>query len=161
MPAIVAGCSDPEPTPKIPDPTPTSSTPSPTDSETPDEETAEEFVRRWVDVNTKMQATGDASEYVALSSKCKPCRATADRVESIYADGGFVETQGWLVDRVIDRTGGGGSPVLDLEITSTPTKYRETAEGPTKELDGGQIVMRVRLNRGAPWQVVALTQVAS
>jgi hypothetical protein len=161
-PLLLAGCSgDPEPTPNIPDPTSSSPTPSPTDSETPEVESAEEFIRRWVDVNTAMQATGDVGEYVALSRRCKPCKQTAERVEAIYANGGFIETEGWLIDRVIDRTGSGDSPVLDLRITSTPTKYRESADAPTESFEGGRIVMRVRLNDGEPWQVIQLTQVAS
>ena len=49
-PLLLAGCTgDPEPTPKIPDPTSSSPTPSPTDSETPEAESAEEFIRRWAD----------------------------------------------------------------------------------------------------------------
>ncbi len=59
-PLLLAGCTgDPEPTPKIPDPTTSSSTPSPTDSETPEAESAEDFIRRWTDELQKMQATGD------------------------------------------------------------------------------------------------------
>jgi hypothetical protein len=160
-PLLLAGCSDPEPI--LPDPpttSPSPTTPSPTASETPEQESAEDFIRRWVQANTDMQATGDVTDYVALSRRCKPCNETAERVESIYAAGGFIETKGWQINRVIDRTGG-GPPVMDLRITSAPTKYKESANAETQSFDGGRIVMRVRLNATAPWQVVQLTQVAS
>ncbi len=47
-PLLLAGCTgDPEPTPNIPDPTPSSSSPTATESETPEAESAEDFIRRW------------------------------------------------------------------------------------------------------------------
>lgn len=161
VPLLLAGCSEEEPTPKMPDPTTSSSTPTPAESATPEAESPEDFIRRWVEANTEMQNTGDVAPYVALSRRCKPCNATADRVKEIYARGGFVETRGWIVKRVIDRTGSTGAPVLDLRVSSSPTKFQESAGSQTQSLEGGAIVMRVRLTRGEPWEVVNLTQVAS
>lgn len=163
-PLLLAGCSDggePEadPTPKMPE---TSSTlPSPSETETVEEESPEEFIRRWVEVNTEMQNTGDASEYVALSRGCDTCVRTAKRIEMIYRNGGSVETDGWIIKRIIDRTNGGSRPVLDLKISSSPTRYQESAGAEMQRLDGGDIVMRVRLNGAQPWEVVELTQVPS
>lgn len=162
VPVLLAGCSDdPERTPKMPDPTSSSPTPSPTESEEPEAESPEEFIRRWVEANTRMQNSGEVEEYSALSSKCRPCLQTARRVEQIYANGGFVKTGGWIVGKVIDRSGATGNPVLDLEIESSPTTFRERAGVDTQKLPGGDIVMRVRLSSSAPWQVVRLTQVPS
>ena len=162
VPLLLAGCSDEaQPTPKMPDPTTSSSTPSPTESETAQAESAEDFIRRWVDVNTKMQNTGDIEEYAELSSKCRPCRQTADRIQAIYANGGYVRTEGWRVQKVIDRSGATGGPIFDLQIESSPTTYKERADSPAKTLSGGAIVMRVRLSKAEPWQVVRLTQVPS
>jgi hypothetical protein len=162
VPLLLGGCSDePEPTPKIPDPTTSSPSPTSTESETPEAESAEDFIRRWVEANTVMQNTGDVAEYVALSRRCEPCNQTADRIKDIYANGGFVKTDGWSVGRVDDRTGAAGTPVLDLHISSAPTTFRESADAEKQVLEGGDIVMRVRLTRRAPWQVVELTQVAS
>ena len=48
VPLVLAGCSDePEPTPQMPEPTTSSPTPTATESETPEAESAEEFIRRW------------------------------------------------------------------------------------------------------------------
>lgn len=162
VPVLLAGCSDdPEPTPKIPEPT--SSSPSPTEpaSEEPEAESPEEFIRRWVEANTRMQNSGEIDEYSTLSSQCRPCLKTAQRIEQIYANGGFVKTDGWIVGKVIDRSGATGNPVLDLEIESSPTTFKERADAETQRLPGGDIVMRVRLTPTDPWQVVRLTQVPS
>lgn len=161
VPLLLAGCSDdPEPQPKMPDP-PTSSSPSPTASETVEEESAEEFIRRWIEVNTQMQNTGQVEEYTELSRRCEPCIQTADRIARIYRDGGFVRTEGWILTDVVDRSGGSGAPVLDLRIKSSPTEFKESADAEMESLTGGDIVMRVRLSRSAPWQVTELTQVPS
>lgn len=162
VPVLLAGCSDdPEPTPKMPEPTSSSPTPTPTEAEEPEAESPEEFIRRWVEVNTRMQNSGEVEEYAELSSKCRPCLQTAKRVEQIYADGGFVKTEGWILGNVVDRSGASGNPVLDLEIESSPTTFKERAKAETQKLPGGDIVMRVRLTPTAPWQVVRLTQVPS
>lgn len=162
VPLLLAGCTDePEPTPKMPDPTTSSSTPTPTETETPEAESAEDFIRRWVAVNTDMQNTGDVDEYLALSRQCEPCLQTAERIRQMYANGGFVRTEGWMVRRIIDRSGATGGPVLDLRIESSPTEFKERAGAKTESLPGGDIVMRVRLSRDAPWHVVRLTQVPS
>lgn len=161
-PVLLAGCSDEaEPTPKLPDPPSSSASPTPDETETPEAESPKDFIRRWVEVNTQMQNTGEVAEYVELSSKCEPCRQTAERIERIYSDGGYVRTEGWVIRKVIDRSGAGGGPVLDLQIESSPTEYKERASGEVKSLSGGDIVMRVRLSRAAPWRVVRLTQVPS
>ena len=160
VPLLLAGCSDdPEPTPKMPDPT--TSTPTPTPTETTEAESAEEFIRRWVEVNTAMQNTGDVEQYAKLSAKCRPCIQTAERIERIYANGGYVRTRGWIIQRVIDRSPETGGRILDLEIKSTPTEFIERAGAQPQSFSGGDIVIRVRLSRSAPWQVVRLTQVPS
>ena len=161
VPLLLAGCSDdPEPQPKMPDPPPSSS-PTPTTSETVEAESAEEFIRRWVEVNTEMQNTGQVDEYSELSRPCEPCIQTAERIERIYADGGFVRTDGWIVKDVVDRSGGTGVSVLDLRIESSPTEFKERADAETESLPGGDIVMRVRLSPSPPWSVTRLTQVPS
>ena len=49
-PLLLAGCTDdPEPTPKLPDPTTSSPVAHGEESETPEEESAEDFIRRWAD----------------------------------------------------------------------------------------------------------------
>ena len=108
-----------------------------------------------------MQNTGKVDEYLAISSDCRPCRATADRIAGIYANGGHVTTDGWTIRRVLDRSSESGEVVLDLEVDSSPTTYVARRRGEVRRLPGGSVVMRVRLNGEAPWQVLHLTQVPS
>lgn len=161
VPLLLAGCTEEEPTPKLPDPTTSSATPTPEETETAEPESAEEFIRRWVQANTEMQNTGDVAAYADLSRKCTSCIRTVERIKQIYADGGYVKTKGWVLRDVVDRSGTTGGPVLDLDIRSSPTEFKENAGAEIQNLSGGEIVMRVRLNRGAPWQVLRLTQVPS
>lgn len=163
VPLLLAGCTEEEPTPKIPNPTTSSATPTPEETETaePESESPEDFIRRWISVNTDMQNTGNVAPYKDLSRKCKPCIRTANRVEQIYQDGGFLRTEGWILKKTIDMTGADGAPIYDLEIKSSPTEFKETARGEVERYAGGNIVMRVRLNSAAPWQVIQLTQVPS
>jgi len=98
VPLLLAGCSDDEPTPKMPDPPPSSSsTPSPSETETAEAESAEEFIRRWVEAGDEMQVTGETAEFRQLSRKCQACGQAADQVEAIYASGGSIDFDGTRV----------------------------------------------------------------
>ena len=84
VPALLAGCSeDPEPTPKIPEPTSSSPTPTPTESETPEAESPEDFIRRWVKAGDEMQVTGETAEYSKMSPNCKACQGFVESVEEV------------------------------------------------------------------------------
>jgi len=80
---LLVSCSDdPEPilapSPgSTPTPTTESAEPSPTESAEP--ESPEEFIRRWVELSTELQNTGDAEEFVSVSDDdCRPCRDFAE-----------------------------------------------------------------------------------
>src|SRR5688500_905976 len=95
VPLLLAGCTDdPEPTPKIPDPTASSSPPSPTETETPEAESAEDFIRRWVEAGDEMQVTGETDEYDGMTPKCRPCQAFVENVSEVYSAGGNAEFAG-------------------------------------------------------------------
>jgi hypothetical protein len=108
-----------------------------------------------------MQNTGETDDYLAISEGCRPCRDIASRVQGMFASGGYVKTDGWSIDRVIDRSGSTGGKVLDLRVTSAPTVLKESRTAKEQTLPGGEVVFRLRLNSKAPWQVTQLTQVAS
>lgn len=163
-PLLLAGCSDggePEadPTPKMPETS--STTPSPSETETVEEESPEEFIRRWVEVSNAMQNSGEIEDYMAVSRGCAPCKQVAERVAAAFEAGGFVRTRGITVLSVTDRSGGGSQPVLDVRVDSAPTQIKETASGPVQRLPGGKVIYRFRLSKSMPWRLVMLTQVPS
>ena len=144
---LLAGCTDPEPSP-TPTPSPSSSSmvvsPSPSDSSSapPRAETPVEFIKRWVQVHTEMQNTGDTREFRRLSKGCQACEGLADQIDEIYAKGGFVETDGWTVLDV-DRLGTGRrSRTYLVEIDNAVTRYAEKAGGEVKTLPAGNAVER-------------------
>jgi len=162
---MLAGCTDDEPDP----PPPTSSTPSsptstePTDSPSPDPESAADFIRRWVEEDIKMQNTGETSTYRRMSAGCRPCRDFADLIEKYYANGGFVETEGWKVLAIRKAAGGGASrPTYVVKVDSRPTRFQEHKGGPIKDLPGERTSYRVSLReRTDSWQVTYLIEVAT
>ena len=89
VPVLLAGCSDdPEPKPKIPETTSSSPTPTPTESETPEAESPEDFIRRWVKAGDEMQVTGETAEYDAMSPSARPVRRSSTNVDDVYEQGG-------------------------------------------------------------------------
>ena len=154
IPLLLAGCSDgPEPTPKIPEPTTSSATPTPTASETPEAESAEDFIRRWVEADRQMFATGDTEPFLALGPDCEDCKAIAATVDRIYGAGGKVEWDGWSIVELSPR-GKPSANAYRFVVDSAPTRYRESASGPWKTLEGGRVVQLIVLEpTGSSWQV--------
>ncbi len=157
---LLAGCSDdPAPTPKMPESTSSSPTPTPTESETPEVESAEEFIRRWVEVEAEMENTGDAAEYRKLSAKCEACMGLADTIEGWYDAGGYVKWDGWRITRVTSR--GGSATEFVVRVVSSPTEYKERAEGPVKSYSGGRGAHLLTLERReGSWAVTYKAMVA-
>jgi hypothetical protein len=125
-------------------------------------ETPEEFVRRWVDADTHMQNTGDADEYRRMSSRCKSCKAYAKRIESIYAAGGYVRTDGWRIDalKVADPTPAGEVDVT-ISIHAPPTQYIEQAGGQVQHFKGGDAEYIISITKiEESWSTIRFAQVA-
>lgn len=160
LPLLLAGCGDrAEPTPKMPDST-SSSTPSPTESETPQAESAEDFIRRWAAVEAEMENTGDTSEYLELSQGCKACTKLAATIENYYEAGGSVRWAGWTI-HAVNSEPGSGRHAYSVDVTSAPTRYKESAKGSAKRLDGGDSTHLIRLAKaGSSWVVVDKAELA-
>ena len=155
VPVLLAGCSEePEPTPKIPEPTSSSPTPTPTVSETPEAESPEDFVRRWVKVGDEMQTTGDAGEFKRLSRKCQACADVVEQVESIYSSGGSIEFAGTKVGR-LKRTAS-DPPTFHLDLNTPETIIRSESGAIDQRLPAGVGKYVLTLN-GEPgdWYVAA------
>ena len=161
FPLLLAGCSDKaEPSPKMPDPTTSSSTPTPTDSETPEAESAEDFIRRWVKADREMFETGDTQPFLALGPNCDDCKDIAATVDRIYGAGGKVKWDGWEIVALAPR-GEPSSHTFRFVVESAPTRYRESANGPWKELEGGRVIQLIVLEPfEASWQVLESRELA-
>jgi hypothetical protein len=131
----LTGCSDSSSSSADPPtPTPTSSSPAPS-AEKP--ETPEEFVRRWVVLNTEMQNTGETEEFEATCPKSGSCQRLVRLVRSYYEAGGYLRTGAWKVVKV-DEVGGERRIVqLNVDIKSAPTAYKKSADGPVARFAGG------------------------
>lgn len=119
--------------------------PSESTSPSPQAETAEEFIRRWVEVQNQMLTTGRTRDYTTLSRGCDPCDDTADRVRAIYKAGGQITTDGWEVAGIQRQGGSGRVRVFHVEIVNAPTSYTERAGGPIKKLGSGRPLMELTL----------------
>ena len=152
VPILLAGCSDdPEPEPKVPEATSSSPTPTPTESETPEAESPEDFIRRWVKAGDEMQVTGETAEYAAMTPKCQPCQAFVENVADVYERGGSAEFAGSQIVRL--KRVGGSPPTYDLTKDLPETIIRR-AEGEPETLPGGRTTIRVTLDtQGQQWVV--------
>lgn len=123
---------------------PTSS--SATVSESPKPESAEEFIRRWITASNEAQASGDTTAYRELYSGCTPCEMFADQVDRIYANGGYIRTEGERVLR-IKRQPEMGRYAFDYWVDAAPTRYVEAEGKPVQRLSGGETKQGVSLRK--------------
>ena len=132
----LSGCGDSSSSSASPDPPPTPSSSSPTPS--PEvRETPEEFVRRWVVLNTEMQNTGDTQAFEATCPKSASCQRIVQLVHSYYDAGGFLKTGAWEVLKV-DKVGAEGRRVqLNVDIRSAPTEYKKSSDSSVESFAGG------------------------
>ncbi|NYE35669.1 hypothetical protein F4692_000773 [Nocardioides cavernae] len=157
VPLLLSGCTEEEPTPKLPDPTTSSPTPTPEETETPEVESAEDFVRRWVEVGDEMQSTGDVAEFRRMSRNCQACRGVADQVASIYEAGGSIDFAGTEIDRL--RSVAPQPPTFHLDLRTPETVIRDANGGVDQRLPAGVGKYLLTLN-GEPgaWFVAAYSR---
>jgi len=153
LPLLLAGCTEDEPTPKMPDsPTTSSSTPSPTASETPEAESAQDFIRRWQVAALAAENDGETTEYRSLGPKCRPCIDFANQVDRIYADGGTIELA--TLDVVSVEPVGPSSEQFTMTRVLGPTRVLDDSGIEEQSFPGGREVLTVfvRKSRGE-WRV--------
>ena len=159
---LLAACGEDDPEPQIPEP---SATPTPTASESPSaaQESPEEFIRRYVEVEQAMENSGDSSAYRSLiDRRCKGCMQLADRVDDIYGAGGYVETRGWNIIRVDVTNEADDQASLDLTVQSSPTVFVVSEDARKQQYPGGRLKYSFRLvNEDAQWAVLNISEYAS
>lgn len=133
---LLAGCSGDEPRPKMAPTTSASPTPSvppsldPTPTVVPTAPVLgpEETVRAWVEARNETLGSGLAASATLLSARdCKSCRDLLSPIESLYADGGRVETRGWIVEKLRKRPDFGRSGQLLAAVKFSPGKTFTTS----------------------------------
>jgi hypothetical protein len=128
----------------------------------PQRESPEHFIRRWVKQDTRMQNTGETTAFRAMSSGCSGCTAVADRVDSIYAAGGSVKTEGWSLKRQYESVRHGKTRTIELVVDSAPTTYTPSQGASPKHLDGGREHFQVHLKpTAASWVVTQFVQIGA
>ena len=154
----LAACTAEPATPPPFTPGTSAPSPSPSASATVHPETAEEFIRRWRELVDETQITGNTHAYRGISRGCSPCDDFADRVDSIYRNGGYIRTDGSRILRITR----GAPGVFDVRVTSGPTEYSETKGGKVTTIPGGEITLQVSIERSdRGWNLTDTTQLAS
>ncbi|TYL44829.1 hypothetical protein FXB39_21410 [Nocardioides sp. BGMRC 2183] len=146
---VLTACGDDEPT-VAPAPTSeatsTATSESASDSPTvvPEDETAREFIERWIALANTMQQTGETSELLAVSGPdCNSCQEFARQVAEVYKNGGYI--RGGQETVVSAKRAGLNEWVV--KTNSTPTAYREASDAPVQRYDGGSAKSRFFLAR--------------
>lgn len=147
-----------------PSPPPLSLSPTPTVSETTQaSESAEHFIRRWVQVDNRMQNTGDTSEYRSIAEPgCKACRGLADEVQRIYEAGGYIRTGG-LVVRSIESVGRMNEGVTyEVAVDSAPTRFKRSSTSRLESFPGGRATYVLVIGRETgSWRIFKISKAAS
>jgi hypothetical protein len=150
---LLAGCQG-DPEPKV-DPTPSGSSSETSPSDQPQPQTARQFVRAWVDTYNDFEASGDATAFAALNKDCSTCDDIQQTVESAYASGGFLKSQGWQILGNVS----GAPPTLTAVIDVSPSRFKPSADGDVERSQGGRITVEFRVRKhNDGWRVTDLIQ---
>lgn len=140
-----------------------SSSPSASSSR-PASESPEDFIRRWLAAADSATATGATAEFQALSDPaCDACMGFVDEMKRIYSAGGHIEqaptTAIWI--RYTKARMYGAGTAYHVRERIAPSRFRESADGSWKRIDGGIETDAVYLITSAKgWQVREFAQLA-
>jgi hypothetical protein len=128
----------------------------------PKRETPEHFIRRWTQVEKRMENTGDVDKYLALSRGCMACRKLAAQIRGFYDAGGYVKWGGWQISSIKVNSKQEHATTYAVRNRSLPTTYKEASGGPTKHLGGGVTTELIQVQRyGDTWNVSSKAELAS
>ena len=134
----------------------TSATPNP-----PKRETPEHFIRRWAKAEQVMENTGHTSSYLALSRRCKSCRALAAQVVRFYKSGGYVRWKGRRIRSMHLYGHRSATFTYAVRVVAAPTLYRPSSDAPIEHLAGGPSTELITINKAeGQWTVVGYATLA-
>ena len=171
--AVLTGCdSNPSPAP-LPreSPSPSSSSPSPT--ATPptlpaaakgtSETAARAFARHYFAQINFAARTGDTTQLQALAaSSCESCEAIATNIDTVYAAGGSITTDGWKLRSIATvPLQSERRPIFDLAVFVSPETVVPKAGSEAQDFNGGKRPMTMYLAMaGSSWRVIRLDRVS-
>jgi hypothetical protein len=128
--------------------------PTPTAEETfdPTEETARQFIRRWIRTDDEMQVSGDTAEFRKLHGpECSSCEQLAAFIEEVYEHGGAIETEPVSVVEIHRDT----KDQWTVHLEAPETAIRKTADAEVERLAGGPFTLIVYLERtDGNWKII-------
>ncbi len=144
--ALSACGSDPEPRFEAdPSPAPsevTTSAPAKEAWEERSDDGAIAFVEHWIDEFNAARSTGDTEALSSNSaSDCETCNNFVDLIDSIYAAGGSIATEGWQIAAVGQLPQSGRRTVVPITVKQAPQEYEESAGAEIQRNPGGEVGM--------------------
>ena len=116
---------------------------------TNDEKGAQSFARYWITTLNEATTSGKTAKFKSLNKdSCDVCADFAKQLDTIYAAGGHVETDGFKVKKIANEAGvpkpGAGVSVV---LTATPQKVYKSKGAAPRSLKGGDLRLRLILVR--------------
>jgi hypothetical protein len=104
----------------------------------------DQFIRRWLAAQHRMQITGRTAPYVAANQQCEQCRTLAHFVHSYYAAGGFIRGGAYRI-RSIDFTPSQGGGIATVHAESAPGTIKTSSTAPPHRFRARGVVLYLRL----------------
>jgi hypothetical protein len=142
---------------------PVQSGPSSSPTQSAHRESPEHFIRRFAGIERRMENTGEIGDYTRLAHRCRACLDLAHQIHGFYRAGGYVRWEGWKILAIRPYASGGkAGRAYSVKVRSAPTVYRESSNGPIKNLNGGLAMEIVTLDRaGDSWVVIGRARMSS
>lgn len=125
----------------------------------PGDQGAEQFVSYWIDTLNKATVTGKTDKFKSLGFKsCTRCTDFASQLDTIYADGGHVDTAGWSIDKIVPESGlPQGQTGISVKLKVAPQTVVKKKGAAPEKLKGGDLRIRLLLMRPENvWRVASL-----
>jgi hypothetical protein len=121
---------------------------------TNDAQGAQGFARYWIDTLNQATTSGDTKKLKTLQkANCSICADFAKQLDTIYAAGGHVDTQGFKIKKILNDSGvpkpGAGVSVV---MNATPQKVQKSKGAPVQSIKGGDLRLRpIMVREKAHW----------